>query len=192
MSDTLLLTSDLHGSLSALRMIAQRAKDHDVGTILLSGDFCPSGGPQFQELLQNLPPLVLVRGNCDTSYDFSNAGTALPPLSRTLSWGEKTILITHGDRITSVQGMHLKPGDIFLSGHTHVPKLERREDGVIWVNPGSPTYPRTALGQTYGLLDERGISIRTLQEDKPIATLQYYFLPSTDQYESSNRARGTT
>lgn len=30
--------------------------------------------------------------------------------------------------------------DVIVSGHLHKPSLERR-NGVLWVNPGSPTFP---------------------------------------------------
>lgn len=181
MSTTLLLASDLHGSLPALSLLEQRAHEYNAGCILIAGDLCPSGHIQFQILLQNAPQLILVRGNCDSSYDFSNAGITLPPLNRTIDWQGRTLFMTHGDRIHSPVGQNLKAGDIFISGHTHVPKLHKSENGVIWVNPGSTTYPRTALGPTYALLDDKGISIRKLREDQPIAGLQYYFLPKADQ-----------
>ncbi len=181
MSNTLLLASDLHGSLTALTLLDQRAREHQAKSILIAGDFCPSGHPHFQLLLQNIPQLLLVRGNCDSSYDFSNAGIALPPLKRSIDWQGRTIFMTHGDRIHSPFGQNLKAGDIFVSGHTHTPKLQKGEDGVIWVNPGSTTYPRTTLGPTYALFDDEGISIHKLDDDQPIPSLQYYFLPRTDQ-----------
>ncbi len=181
MSNTLLLASDLHGSLTALSLLEQRAREHQAESILIAGDFCPSGHTHFNLLLQNIPHLILVRGNCDNNYDFSNAGIALPPQKRSIDWQGRTIFMTHGDRIHSPFGLNLKAGDIFISGHTHTPKLQKGEDGVIWVNPGSTTYPRTPLGPTYALLDNEGISIRSLSEDQPIAGLQYYFLPRADQ-----------
>ncbi|MDY0243430.1 MAG: YfcE family phosphodiesterase [Sphaerochaeta sp.] len=181
MSNTLLLASDVHGSIDALSLLDQRAREHQAESILIAGDLCPSGHTHFQILLRNIPHLFLVRGNCDSSYDFSNAGIPLPPQKRRIDWLGRTIFMTHGDRIHSPFGQNLKPGDIFISGHTHTPKLQKSEDGVIWVNPGSTTYPRTPLGPTYALLDEEGISIRSLTDDQPIAGLQYHFLPSADQ-----------
>ncbi|WP_319757604.1 YfcE family phosphodiesterase [uncultured Sphaerochaeta sp.] len=181
MSNILLLASDVHGSIEALSLLEQRGREHQVESILIAGDLCPSGHTHFQILLRNIPHLLLVRGNCDSSYDFSNEGIPLPPQKRCIEWQGRTIFMTHGDRIHSPFGQNLKDGDIFISGHTHTPKLQRGEDGIIWVNPGSTTYPRTPLGPTYALIDEESISIRSLTGDQPIAGLQYYFLPRADQ-----------
>ncbi len=45
-----------------------------------------------------------------------------------------------------------KPPDVIVFGHTHWPTVENR-DGILWVNPGSPTLPNYEyeLG-TVGLL----------------------------------------
>ena len=52
--------------------------------------------------------------------------------------------------------------DIFISGHTHVPVLERI-DGTIFLNPGSPSVSKREDGRsTFALMDERHISIRDL------------------------------
>ena len=37
-------------------------------------------------------------------------------------------------------GRQEKLPDVIVFGHLHKPSLERR-DGVLWVNPGSPTFP---------------------------------------------------
>jgi len=41
--------------------------------------------------------------------------------------------------------------DIVVFGHTHVPFLEK-VDGIWFINPGSPTYPRSGR-PTYGLME---------------------------------------
>jgi putative phosphoesterase len=76
------------------------------------------------------PPVTVVRGNCDTNFewplvvDLARSGLRfrlqhIPPESRTLS-GEDV--------------------DIVLHGHTHVPRNERR-GGVLLLNPGCVTRP---------------------------------------------------
>ena len=68
------------------------------------------------------------------------------------------ILLTHGHLYRVKQTMnHLyykaREGryDIVVFGHTHVPFLEK-VDGIWFINPGSPTYPRYGI-PTYGLME---------------------------------------
>lgn len=176
MLPTLILASDIHGSSFALRLLAGRAKQHQAQKILIAGDLCPPESLEFKTLLREEAETLLVRGNCDSSYAFSNAGINLPPLVQRLKWGEKTLVMTHGDRFPSPYGLDMESGDIFISGHTHIPHVVRQEDGILTINPGSTTFPRTPLGPTYALLFEEGVSIRSLDDDRPLPSLQYYFL----------------
>lgn len=176
MHPTLILASDIHGSTAALRLLLQYAKHYQAQHILIAGDICPPSSPAFKELLSQHTDTILVRGNCDSSYDFSAAGINLPPLVQRLKWGEHSVVMTHGDRFPSPYGLDMQGGDIFISGHTHSPRLLMQEDGILHINPGSTTFPRTALGPTYALLFEDGASIRSLDDDRPLPSLQYYFL----------------
>ncbi|ADY14594.1 YfcE family phosphodiesterase [Sphaerochaeta globosa] len=176
MLPTLILASDIHGSAFALHLLVGRAKQYQAEKILIAGDLCPPDSPEFRTLLTQEAETLLVRGNCDGSYEFSNAKIHLPPLVQRLQWGERTLVMTHGDRFPSPYGLDMKTGDIFISGHTHTPHLARQEDGIITINPGSTTFPRTPLGPTYALLFEEGISIRSLDDDRPLPSMQYYFM----------------
>lgn len=160
----------------ALRQLLQRAKQYQAQAILIAGDLCPTESPAFKALLSQEIETILVRGNCDGSYEFNAAGMILPPLVQRLRWGEHTLVMTHGDRFPSPYGLELQSNDIFLSGHTHTPHLMKQEDGILTINPGSTTFPRTVLGPTYALLFEEGVSIRSLDDDRPLPSLQYYFL----------------
>lgn len=150
--------------------------------VLLGGDLCPPENPLFSLSLANSPVEILqVRGNCDSSYDFSKAQIFFPPLTRKIPFGKRTILLTHGDRYPSPYGLGLQRGDIFISGHTHTPQLHTDAMGIICVNPGSPTFPRNTLGPTYGILDAEGIRILSFRDDGSIAELKTYSMPRLDQ-----------
>jgi len=176
MLPTLIVASDVHGSTVALHRLLQHAKVHRAQQILIAGDICPPSSPAFKQLLSQPVEFILVRGNCDSSYDFSSAGINLPPLVQRLQWGQYPVVMTHGDRFPSPHGLDMERGDLFISGHTHAPRLMLGEDGILHINPGSTTFPRTALGPTYALFFEEGISIRSLDDDRPLPSLQYYFL----------------
>ena len=176
--DTILFSSDLHGSWPALKLLIVKATKIQAKALLIAGDLCPPDNPAFFLTYSNSEiPIILVRGNCDSAYDFDLAHIPLPPVTRKINFAMRTIVMTHGDRFPSPYGLELKRMDIFISGHTHTPKLVEDSQGIICVNPGSPTYPRTALGPTYGIIDETGISIRDFNNDTPIPNLQYYFMP---------------
>ncbi len=115
--------------------------------------------------------MIMVKGNCDSSYDFEAAGKVVPPLIVRLPWQGRTILMTHGDRWPSPYGLSMKKGDIFLFGHIHVPRLYTDRDGIIILNPGSTTYPRGESAASYALLLPDRIEVRTLREDKLLQEL---------------------
>ncbi|AEV29978.1 putative phosphoesterase [Sphaerochaeta pleomorpha str. Grapes] len=176
--DTLLFSSDLHGSSSKLTTLLEKANTFQAKTLLLAGDTCPSEGSTFSEILRtSIVPIVMVRGNCDTQYAFHATGLTLPPLIRRFPFSGRTIIMIHGDRYFSPEELGLRPQDIVLSGHTHCPSLTIGGDGVIYVNPGSPSYPRSSYGETYGIIENGKIEIRSLATDIPLPDLQYYFMP---------------
>jgi len=180
--DTIIFASDLHGSLPALTSLLDKAEKLGASMLLLGGDLCPPEDPLFKIALANsLIEIIHVRGNCDNAYDFSNIQLPLPPLIRKFLFGERTILLTHGDRYPSPYGLGLKKGDIFISGHTHTPQLHTDAMGIICVNPGSTTFPRNILGATYGVIDRNSIRILSLKDDVCITELTTYSMPRKDQ-----------
>ena len=150
----LLITADLHGSLQALEALVDVTHRYDIEQVLIAGDLCPKSDPQFLTLLAHLPNRVLVRGNSDSPYQYSQANLALPPLILTLEYCGFPITLTHG---------HLDVpytiGGIIISAHTHIPHLYEDEKHTLWVNPGSPARPRSAKGPTYALLTEDEVGI---------------------------------
>ena len=104
--------------------IVDLAKDADE--IWHLGDLCAER--ILDELRAIGPPVTLVRGNCDSNFewplvvDLMRDGLKfrlqhIPPEPRTLSG---------------------KDVDVVLHGHTHVPRNERRGD-ILFLNPGCVT-----------------------------------------------------
>jgi putative phosphoesterase len=178
---TYLITSDIHGSVRVLERVLEKARAFKADAILIAGDLCPPENPLFSALLRQEIPVHSVRGNCDSSYEFSNASLSLPPLVWRTVWKGRELVMTHGDRFPSPYGLDLKKGDIFLCGHTHVPKVQMNAEGILTINPGSPTYPRTSLGPSYAIMDAEGVSIRAFDDDRYLPSLQYDFFDEIDQ-----------
>ena len=91
-----------------------------------------------------------VTGNCDRGSDGVK--------ELVLELIGHRVLLTHGHLQNVKRTMNnlyykAKQGhiDIVLFGHTHIPYLEH-VDGIWFMNPGSPTYPRGPQA-TYGLME---------------------------------------
>ncbi|HEY2713348.1 MAG TPA: metallophosphoesterase family protein [Chthoniobacterales bacterium] len=89
------------------------------------GDVCT---PALVVRLENVgPPLTLVRGNCDSNFEW--------PLVVDLQRGGLRFRLVH------IPPSHLpEKVDVVLHAHTHVPRNER-VNGVLFLNPGCVTRP---------------------------------------------------
>ena len=136
------VVSDSHGSIENLAYFTDRLKGVDALWHL--GDHAEDAVPLSAWLNCGC---VAVRGNCDP---FSDA-----PLSYTVEWHHKRILLLHGHtvfgRLPLLYAAKEARADAVLFGHSHVPSIETVE-GVLMLNPGSLSRPRTAEGPSVALL----------------------------------------
>jgi putative phosphoesterase len=77
--------------------------------------------------------------------------------------------MVHGDLLTS-EVLNVQRGDILLYGHTHVFML-KKEDGVIYVNPGSPSFPKNGNPPSYAVFEDKRIEIRSLENGEALLSL---------------------
>ena len=96
--------------------------------------------------LERCAPVLAVRGNVDDPELH-----ALLPDVRVVEVGGVRLGLTHGHlgrgRGAAQQARSLLEGtgvQAVVFGHSHQPLLERGPDGVLLLNPGSPTDPRRA------------------------------------------------
>jgi uncharacterized protein len=125
--------ADTHDKLPA--NIESLARDADE--IWHLGDVCAQG------ILQTIktfgPPVTVVRGNCDSNFD----------------WPLTVDLKRNGIRFRLV---HIPPDrapenvDVVLHGHTHVPRNEYLE-GLRFLNPGCVTRPNRGASPSVALLE---------------------------------------
>lgn len=141
MTTRVLVTSDTHLLLGAklpasILELADRA-DH----VVHAGDFVTM---DVHATLAALAPVTAVHGNvCDAQV----AGTL--PERATVELAGVRFGVVHDPG--AVQGRHERlrswfpDCDVLVYGHTHMPELERTDDGrVLVVNPGSPVQRRRA------------------------------------------------
>lgn len=121
------LISDTHGFLPT----AAESAFAGVDAIVHAGDI---GEGYVLDLLEAIAPVIAVRGN--NRY----AGEERFPTHRTALVGGITIAVAH--RVSDFPHARIPAAaKVLVLGHTHRPSIELRE-GVLWVNPGSPTEPR--------------------------------------------------
>lgn len=88
----------------------------------------------------------------------SDAGSK-EPLWRVVELGGKKIFMTHGHEYAVKSGYRKieaeavsHNADICLFGHTHEP-VQFNKGGIIFMNPGSISLPRSERSPSYGILD---------------------------------------
>ena len=140
----------------------------DVDMILHAGDVTSQ---EVLDKLSEMAPVIAIQGNTDRMN-----GLELPKHEVVDANGLK-IGITHGEvypRGDSQQLAYIAKQmnvDILVSGHSHQPKIEQTE-GVLLLNPGSPTVPRLA-DRTVMLLnidDEKNVDIELVKVGSPVCS----------------------
>ena len=104
------------------------------------GDLCAA--PLLVRLESVGPPVTLVRGNCDSNYE----------------WPLVVDLQRNGIRFRLVHVPPSRPPenvDVVLHAHTHVPRNERR-DGILFLNPGCVTRPNRGAPPSVATLEVAG------------------------------------
>lgn len=167
-----LIISDLHGSAEAFQAVAEAFAYEDADAMICCGDFLYHGprnnlpiGYEPKELApllnQYKDKIYAVRGNCDAEVDqFLLEFPIMAPYILVCN-GASRCFVTHGHLFNEDRMPPLSAGDIFISGHTHVPRLER-VDGILYVNPGSTTLPKSLSKPGYGVMDEKTVTLKAL------------------------------
>jgi putative phosphoesterase len=97
----------------------------NVDEIWHLGDVCAES--ILAELRAIGPPVTVVRGNCDSNYEW--------PLVVDLARGGLKFRLQHIPPERPPENI-----DVVLHGHTHVPRNQKR-GGVLFLNPGCVTRP---------------------------------------------------
>lgn len=144
------IISDTHGCSATWRQVYSRYF-HDADLILHAGDVLYHGprnaipgeyDPQdLAEELNRCPvPMVTAAGNCDAEVDGMVLDLPVQsPYAHVFVEGMR-ILVNHGHRLDEAAQSQMAAKlkiKIFVTGHTHIARLEKR-DGIIFLNPGAP------------------------------------------------------
>lgn len=156
-----LVLSDTHGSIrEAASMIETWHKQIDGVWHL--GDYTRDFA-FLQKQYAQLYSLAFsgVCGNCDFSSEL--------PYERLFTIEGCRVFMCHGHRYHVKSGLsylqqkaHDVQADVVLFGHTHAP-LCTKQDGILFLNPGSLTSPRGAASPSFALLElEKGKAAASL------------------------------
>lgn len=169
----LLIASDIHGSAYWCRKLLEVYQQEQPDKLVLLGDILYHGPRNDlpreyapKAVIALLSPLaekiLCVRGNCEAEVDqMVLPFPCMAPYSQLLV-EDKTFYLTHGHHENPRNLPRLNPGDVFLSGHTHV-KEDVLVEGVRCLNPGSVSIPKD--GSHSCLVYDKGeFSFRILEE----------------------------
>lgn len=160
----ILIISDIHGDFDNFKKVTD---ENHFDKLIVLGDLF-NYGFHFNDLKNNniinllqkyKDKLILIKGNCDYRINYENLGLFAYDLI-TIPLNNHTITLTHGDKYSKgfLPEYH---GNIIICGHTHIPMLIKEND-VIYINPGSISYPRGASNKSYAVFNNDVIVLKTI------------------------------
>ena len=165
----LLIASDIHGSALYCGELLTAFDREQADRLLLLGDILYHGprndlpaGYAPKEVIPALNArknsILCIRGNCDTEVDQMVLDFPIMADYAVLSLGKRLVYMTHGHVWNPSHLPPMKKGDILLTGHTHVVACEELPEGILYLNPGSPSYPKQDTHRGYLILtDEKAV-----------------------------------
>jgi uncharacterized protein len=145
--------ADTHGVLCT--EVIQLFNDTHVAGILHAGDGLSA---DIRHALTRIAPLVEVRGNMDSVGNFTAVA----------QFGGLIAYVLH--RLEDLDIDPVAAGIMaVITGHTHVPSVHWKE-GVLYLNPGSPSFPRHGSAASVALLslDDTGCLSPTIHTIGPL------------------------
>ncbi len=173
----LLIISDIHGSEDAVDKILQLTNKHDFSNIILLGDLLYHGprnplpksynpGNVLVKLNTLKNKIIAIRGNCDSEVDQMVLEFPIMDDYKIIDLFHRQLFISHG-HIYNPENFptQIKENDIFLFGHIHLPIATISQENIYLGNPGSITLPKENNPQSYGILDEQGFKIYSIEDN---------------------------
>ena len=160
----LMIASDIHGSARWCARMLEAWRTEAPERLILLGDLLYHGprndlpedyAPKRVIAMLNevAPQLLCVRGNCEAEVDQMVLDFPVMADYCALLLEGHVIYATHGHLYGEDNPPPLKPGDILLCGHTHIPGL-RRHEGFTYANPGSVSIPKNGTPHSYAILQD--------------------------------------
>ena len=156
----LFIASDIHGSAKWCKKMLDAFNKEGADNLVLLGDILYHGprnplpdnyAPKavFEMLNPIADKIIAVRGNCDSEVDQMVLEFNVSSDYAEIFDGKKKITLSHGHRLVPPLG----EGDVYITGHTHVPLNVVEKDGYLHLNPGSVSLPKENSAHGYILYD---------------------------------------
>ncbi|MBO5772502.1 MAG: YfcE family phosphodiesterase [Clostridia bacterium] len=162
----ILIVSDLHGNLDACQLVWQLYQQENPDKVVLCGDvfegWYGDNSSQMNAIFSLMSGKIYsVKGNNDSDEDcrfapFTFVGN--------LVWQhfDRQLFLTHGHRYNKmILPPVLNKNDVLVYGHTHVGSLSRVK-GLYVLNVGSLWLPRGKAPKSYGIIDDKGIYLKSV------------------------------
>lgn len=154
-----IIASDIHGSAHWCRKLTENFRREGADKLILLGDLLYHGprnalpeeyNPIEVAAMLNEPELCSlgVRGNCDAEIDQMVLDFPMFCDYALMAYGRRNIVFSHGHIFSPKNLPPMKKGDVFISGHIHVPVCEDK-DGILCLNPGSVSIPKENSTYSY-------------------------------------------
>ena len=162
------IASDLHGSAEYCRQLIEAFNKENADKLLLLGDILYHGprndlpeGYSPKEVLKRLESVkdkvICVKGNCDAEIDSELLPfPVISDLGAILCDG-LCIYFAHGHKAEP----KLSVGDIYITGHTHIP-LNETHEGHYHLNPGSLSLPKEGSKHGYIVYENKKFTFKDL------------------------------
>ena len=163
------IASDLHGSAEYCRQLKEAFLRENADKLILLGDILYHGprndlpeGYSPKEVLKILETIkdkvICVKGNCDAEID-----SDLLPFPVVSDLG---VILCDGLSIYFAHGHKAEPalsvGDIYVTGHTHIP-LKEIHEGHYHLNPGSLSLPKEGTKHGYIVYENKKFTFKDLK-----------------------------
>lgn len=158
-----MFASDIHGSAYYCRKMLDAFEKEEADRLLLLGDLLYHGPrndlPKDYAPKEVIPMLNAyknviynVQGNCDAEVDQMVLEFPIMADYALLELEGRTFYLSHGHIYNEENLPPLMTGDVFVHGHTHILRAEKKETYTI-LNPGSVSIPKGGNIPTYALLE---------------------------------------
>ena len=177
----IIIASDIHGRISRMKRLAEIFDSYNPDKIILCGDYAyngPRNGVPADydpmgviHILNNYADRIIgVKGNCDSRVDEMLLHFSLLDYQR-ISLDGLFLELYHGDDF-SLPLVERIPGDLLISGHTHIPVLKKEGD-CLAINPGSISFPKGGSDPSFVILENRHAERRHLEDETVLEHLDF-------------------
>ena len=168
----LFFISDIHGSYFYFKKAIERFNEEKADYLVILGDILYHGARNplpkeydpkgVIELINDYSDrIIAVRGNCDSEVDEMVLDFPIMSTYSNIIYNDRRIFLTHGHIYNEDNMPSLRDGDLFIYGHFHVPRLDKKCNKYL-INPGSITLPKENNPHTYGVLEKDRFMVKDL------------------------------